>query len=94
MVGNVSWGGDTLVEGVEHVEGSGKYRYVSNNIRMLSTFKSCQKCLSIYVFSQGAGGFFASSFCNRALRLRIITQSYYAKGFESALSTKHRLSCP
>ena len=22
MVGNVSWGGDTLVEGVEHVEGS------------------------------------------------------------------------
>ena len=21
MVGNVSWGGDTLVEGVEHVEG-------------------------------------------------------------------------
>ena len=26
MVGNVSWGGDTLVGGVEHVEGSGKYR--------------------------------------------------------------------
>ena len=26
MVGNASWGGDTLVEGVEHVEGSGKYR--------------------------------------------------------------------
>ena len=26
MVGNVSLGGDTLVEGVEHVEGSGKYR--------------------------------------------------------------------
>ena len=26
MVGNVSWGGDTLLEGVEHVEGSGKYR--------------------------------------------------------------------
>ena len=24
MVGNVSWGGDTLVEGVEHVEGSGE----------------------------------------------------------------------
>ena len=23
MVGNVSWGGDTLMEGVEHVEGSG-----------------------------------------------------------------------
>ena len=54
MVGNVSWGGATSVEGVEHVEGSGKYRYVSNNIRMLSTFKSCQKCHSIYVFGQGA----------------------------------------
>ena len=26
MVGNVSWGGDTLVEGVEHVEGFGEYK--------------------------------------------------------------------
>ena len=26
MVGNVSWGGGTLVEGVEHVEGSGEYK--------------------------------------------------------------------
>ena len=25
MVGNVSWGGDTMVEGVEHVEGSGEW---------------------------------------------------------------------
>ena len=24
MVGNVSWGGDTLMEGVEHLEGSGE----------------------------------------------------------------------
>ena len=28
MVGIVSWGGDTLVEGVEHVEGSGVYRKI------------------------------------------------------------------
>ena len=26
MVGNVSWGGGTLVEGVEHVEGFGEYK--------------------------------------------------------------------
>ena len=26
MLGNVSWGGDTCVEGVEHVEASEKYR--------------------------------------------------------------------
>jgi hypothetical protein len=25
MVGNVSWGGDTWVEGVEHVEGFGEW---------------------------------------------------------------------
>ena len=25
MIGNVSWGGDTLVESVEHVEGSGEW---------------------------------------------------------------------
>ena len=29
LVVNVSWGGDTLVEGVEHVEGFNDYRVVS-----------------------------------------------------------------
>jgi hypothetical protein len=34
MVGNVSWGGDTLVEGVEHVEGSDKWTLVAGQISL------------------------------------------------------------
>ena len=38
MVGNVSWSGDTLVEGVEHVEGSGeKAEFIARrNFRLFS----------------------------------------------------------
>ena len=34
MVGNVSLGGDTLVEGVEHVEGFDKWTYVARQISL------------------------------------------------------------
>ena len=44
MVGSVSWGRDTLVEGVEHVEGSGKYRELcAYPIRCLTVRNLCRE---------------------------------------------------
>ena len=40
----MSWGGDTLVEGVEHVEGSGKYRELYTcPISCLTVCNLCRK---------------------------------------------------
>ena len=52
MFGNVSWGGDTKVEGVEHVEGSGgciDTQNFSMQVMALSArYVNKQECQSIY----------------------------------------------